>query len=415
MDYVVANNANKSLSLDTVIFSLLNFIVLVDLVNGYFLNRGSHLPIAQLYKLALVVLLLTKLFYRERINKKVWFIIAYTFLFIFYYLITEGFDLLSESITHLTKLGLIIISYVYFSFGIKNNQSFFFNKIIKFAKISLFFFAASLILSLFGFGFSSYGGSTVGNKSFFNGANDLGVALVTLFSFLIFYILSAHYKKSIQYLFFVLFVFLSVVVSTKMVMIGTLLSLIILPYIFKNANTTHKNSKLKNLVLLIFFFTTGIGVFGYIISKTQIFERIQFYYQMHDLGFVIFSGRVQYLQRDISNFFNSNFLIQCFGLGGNRTIELDFFDVLFNYGYFGVIWVYSFYGSLYFSALRKSKDRQYPFAPYVLYINVLLTFVSLLSGHVLFSAMGGIFISVVNSLSFYKGNLKRGNSNISIT
>lgn len=407
MKEIHKENNDRKLSLDTIIFLFFYFIVLIDLINGFFVNKGYHLPIAQVYKLILIGLLLFRLFFREYISKRVLFILIYTVFFAFYYLISAGVERLSDSIIHLTKLGFIIITYAYFSYGIKNNQSFFFRKILFFAKISFFFFSISLILGLFGFGFSSYSESTVGNKSFFNGANDLGVALVTIFSFFVFYISSINYKKIIKYSFFALIVFLSITVSTKMVMLGTILSLITLPYIIKNINSRYKKNKVKNFVLFIFFSIVGLSLFGYVISKTEIFTRIQGFYQMHDLAFVIFSGRIGYLEREIGNFFNSNFLIQFFGLGGDRTIELDFFDVLFNYGYFGLFWVYSFYCSLFQIALRKSKNHIYPFAPYVVYINVLLTFVSLLSGHVLFSAMGGIFISLVNSLSFYKGDLKR--------
>jgi hypothetical protein len=162
-----------------------------------------------------------------------------------------------------------------------------------------------------------------------------------------------------------------------------------------------------NLIKLVIFFfvsiTIGFSVIYKLFLESEAYNRLVMLYEKHDdIGFLIFSGRQAYLEREIVGFFSSNCINQFFGLGRGVTIELDFFDVLFNYGYFGLIIVYGFYISLFITAIRNTRYSFYPYAPYVVFINILLTLISLLSGHVLFSAMGGIFISLVNSLSFYK-------------
>jgi hypothetical protein len=295
----------------------------------------------------------------------------------------------------------IVITYFYFKKLIISDSYLHFPKFIIFLKSSIFLLSSSLILGLLGFGFSTYGESSVGNKSYFNGANDLGVALLILFSFVVYYLnflkLSAIYKYLILVPFFILFFS----VSTKLSMIGSVVSFFFVHYIVKYR--IRKVNLIKILIVFSISLIIGFSVIYKLFLESDAYDRLVMLYEKHDdIGFLIFSGRQAYLEREIVGFFSSNFINQIFGLGRGVTIELDFFDVLFNYGYFGLIIVYGFYISLFFTALRNSKNPSYPFAPYVVFINILLTFISLLSGHVLFSAMGGVFISFVNSLSFYK-------------
>jgi hypothetical protein len=274
--------------------------------------------------------------------------------------------------------------------------------LLLFAKISFLILCFSLILGLFGFGFSTYGESLVGNKSFFNGANDLGVAIVTLFSFFIYYLNFINKSTLYKYSIFITISFLIFTISTKLSIIGTVLSFFLLPYIYET-KVRRVNKRYLFFTLLISI-SIGLFILYKIFLESEAYLRLVNLYEIHDgdFGFLIFSGREGYLEREIGNFFSSNFFYQSFGLGGGKTIELDFFDVLFNYGYFGVIIIYGFYISLFITAFKNSRNSLYPFAPYVIFINILLTFASLLSGHILFSAMGGIFISFVNSLTFYE-------------
>jgi hypothetical protein len=392
---------HKHKQLDISIFYLLNIIIFIDLINGYFLNYDLHLPISQLYKTFLLFIIGYKYFFNSTFNIKTLKYILYFIFFLLYYIFFFNFDLFTETISHLSKFIFIVISYYYFRFGINSSPSFFFNKLLIFSKFSLLILCISLILGLFGFGFSTYGESSVGNKSFFNGANDLGVAIITLFSFLVYYLNLIKLNTLTKYLILIFISFLIFTISTKLTIIGTVLSFFLLPYIYKNKNIRVK--KIKNFVTLLILISVGLSILYKIFIETEAYQRLITLYELHDdIGFLIFSGRQGYLEREIGGFFSSNYFHQIFGLGGGKTIELDFFDVLFNYGYFGLILIYGFYISLFISAIKKSRNVLYPFAPYVVFINLLLTFTSLLSGHVIFSAMGGIFISLVNSLTFYK-------------
>ncbi len=391
----------KHKQIDIFIFNLLNLLIFIDLINGYFLNHDLHLPISQIYKTVLLLIICYRYFIKSSFNIRSVKYILYFFFFLLYYIIFFNFELFSDSISHLTKFIFIVITYFYFTYGINSYASFYFNKLLIFAKLSLSILCFSLILGLFGFGFSTYGESLVGNKSFFNGANDLGVAIITLFSFLVYYLNLIHLNKIFKYFILVSISFLIFTISTKLTIIGTVLSFFLLPYIYKNRNKNVKKS--KELITLIITLIIGLSLLYKLFLESEAYQRLVSLYEMHDdIAFLIFSGRQGYFEREIGNFLSSSFFHQFFGLGGGKTIELDFFDVLFNYGYFGLVIIYGFYISLFIIALRNSKNSLYPFAPYVVFINLLLTFTSLLSGHVLFSAMGGIFISFVNSLSFYK-------------
>ena len=81
---------------------------------------------------------------------------------------------------------------------------------------------------------------------------------------------------------------------------------------------------------------------------------------------------------------------------------MDFLDALMNYGIVGSILIYLFLTKLYLVAHKFKKFNNYPYAGLVSYCNIVLAVVSFVAGHVIFSAMAGIFVSLINSLVFVK-------------
>ncbi|MFW9877872.1 MAG: hypothetical protein ACFFG0_32730 [Candidatus Thorarchaeota archaeon] len=88
---------------------------------------------------------------------------------------------------------------------------------------------------------------------------------------------------------------------------------------------------------------------------------------------------------------------------------MDFFDVLLNYGIIGVILTYSFFTYLFLIANKNRKKKNYPYAGLVMLVNMVFSFVSFFAGHIIFSAMAGIFISLLNALAFYKVDISQLN------
>ena len=111
------------------------------------------------------------------------------------------------------------------------------------------------------------------------------------------------------------------------------------------------------------------------------------------LNFLL-SNRDVYLNRIYDVFINSSAFNLLFGLDQNLTIEMDLFDVLFNFGLFGFLIIYLFYSYVIISSTKKYSDKEYNF---FLFINLLIVMSSLFVGHFVFSAMGGFFFAYFNS------------------
>lgn len=386
---------------DSILFYFFNIILLVDAFNGYFINMGTHLPIAQVYKLGLIFLLIIRLISFPKERAIVFFIILYVVMFILLYLMQVGMDQLLETLIHLSKFFFLVISFLYLKRGLVNNQSFFYQKINYSLKVNVCVLATSILLGTLGFGFSTYGESSVGSKGYFNGGNDLGAVLIILFSFYIYKI--TYDKLSSVKRNFIMFFFLMVALvnSTKLSILGTVISIAVLPGLL-----TKKHKKIatpigKKLMYVVFLVIISAIVF-FAVEKLGMLKRWEGMYSKSGLLFLLTSGRLKYVGVEIYDYLDSTIIQHIFGLGGDRTVEMDFFDVLLNYGALGVVLIYSFFIYLYSSAKRNKGKKIFPFAPYVVFINVLLAIVSFIAGHVIFSAMAGIFISMVNALAFYK-------------
>jgi hypothetical protein len=389
--------------IDNTIFILLYLLIPIDLINGYFINIDSHLPIALIYKLVLIIFISCQLFHTKHIKKLPFFYFFYFIFIILYNLLLNSFDTIFDTITHFSKFFFIILIYFYFIDKFIYNKSFYINKIYTFLLVSSIFLFTSLLFGILGFGFSTYSDSNVGNKSFFNGGNDLAIAASVLFAYNTYLILYFKYNIKYKYLIIIFLFLISISISTKVALISSLLSIIYVPTLIKSKPS--KITILRNLIysLFLFYFTYRFYLW-FMVSDA--YNRIFELYEKvgGDFLFIIFSGRQFYVENALEIFFKKPFYVQFFGLGRGVTVEMDFVDTLLNYGYFGVVIVYSFYFMLLFKSLKFRKDKNKPFPKLNIYLNLLLTFISLLSGHLIFSAMAGVYISAVNSLNCYAEN-----------
>ena len=396
------NKSNYTVNLiDNTIFIFLYFLIPIDLVNGYFINIDAHLPIAQIYKLVLIILISYQLFNYKKIKIIPFLYLLYFLFIIIYNLILNTFDTIFDTITHFSKFFFIVIVLYYFTDKFVHNKKIYINKIYRFLLFSTILLFLSLLFGILGFGFSTYGDTNVGNKSFFNGGNDLAIAVSVLFAYNTYHL--SYYKNKFwyKYLIIITLFLISISISTKVALISSLLTIIFVPSLIKTKIT--KITIIRNLfyVSVLFYF---IYKFYTWFMESDAYNRIIALYDKvgGDFLFIIFSGRQSYVENALEIFFQKPYLIQFFGLGRGVTVEMDLFDTLINYGYFGIIIIYSFYFMLLFKSIKFRKDLNKPFPKLNIYLNLLLTFISLLSGHLIFSAMAGVFISAVNSLNSYE-------------
>jgi hypothetical protein len=395
--------------IDRLIFALLNIILIVDAINGFFINSLNHLPIAQLYKLTLITFFLIRLFQQKKVILIFGSLIYIIFFVIFYIIETDGV-LILETLIHLSKFYFTFLSFFYFKNILNKNSPAYFKLIKNVFYINFFVLVVSIVLGNFGYGFSSYENEGVGSKGYFGGANDLGACLFIIFSFIYFQLF--YNKVSIIYksLVSILLLIVSILLSTKLAILSTLMSFYYISKMFKDNLDNSFIYKIFQIIRksIILVFLTILIIYG--VKSVGILDKWSNNFELSTDGiiYLLTSGRSVYFELKFADYLNSNFLQILFGMGGDRTAELDFLDSLMNYGIIGSILVYSFLIKLYFNAKKFKSYTHYPYAVLVLYINIVLAIVSFIAGHVIFSAMAGIFISLINSLVFVKMNKSNG-------
>lgn len=399
-------NNNKYLFLnilvDNLIFYLLNIILIVDSINGYFMNIGYHLPISQLYKNFLIFLIFIRVLSFSKIRITIIIFFSYVLFFLVYYLFKENGELLAETSAHIMKFFFIVLTFFYFKHVIQKNPETFYKKILLVINICFIILVINLLLGIMGFGFSSYE-NTLGTKGSIYSGNELGGLIIVLFSFYIYffsYYLQISKLKKLFFFFFLLV--LALICSSKTAILGTIISLLVVPYIVKKQKGITSNININKIIFFICIIVAVALFLFWGISETGILARWTFFYRKGNLLLLLTSGRLNYVKNEIWDYINSDIFGYIFGLGGFRTVEMDFFDTLLNYGIMGIILVYTFLMYLLIMANKNRKRKIFPFASLALFINILLAVVSFVVGHILFSAMLGLFISIVNALAFYK-------------
>jgi hypothetical protein len=257
-----------------------------------------------------------------------------------------------------------------------------------------------------GLGFSQYSGEITASKGFFFAGNELSVLSITLFSYMIFKSYSAKWKY--QKLLLLLLLITAIYAGTKTMILGT----IILCLLIHGITDHPRRPILKKISKVIIFILVStiiiIGGYRYLVLS-GIWDRWSFFYAKNGISSIL-SGRLEYVLDEISEYFNASLLYKIMGLGGNRTVEMDFFDVLLNFGIFGVFVVYSFYLTILENSRRLRKNKNYPYAKLSFITLTIILCTSFFAGHTIFSGMSGIFIGILCALTFYK---KRDDKNIS--
>lgn len=251
-----------------------------------------------------------------------------------------------------------------------------------------------LIPYLLGIGFQTYGNGSVGYKGLYYAQNDIGYILGTLYLFSIYRL----WKK---------LSFANLIVSLAILTFNLVLGLksnylmvgfVTVIYVFNLRDVKRKwISKLIGVLIIsggiVFVLSQYRSEIQSIILRWQ-----YFYYQEEGLSFWTSSRieRVPVAYDWVVNQFGSWGIVWGTGLGymahtvfnASNFVEMDFFDILFQLGVIGVIFVYGFYVSRYKKYCPKGAFK---------WAFLLAIICSTLAGHVLESALSGMFFAMVCS------------------
>lgn len=375
---------------------ILWILPLMDSLNGLINGGGNEngISLGIIYRFVIVIISFSYwLFYG--IDRK-WFIYFLTLLalLIVSILINNDNDMFSYIIL-LFKLVLPII--IIITIRCLSNRNLITRENIDFLMNTwvIIFPLTLLIAYALGLGFSTYGdgtsagGANVGFKGLYYAQNDISYIIDILYL----YIMNKLSKKiNIRNIIeFLLVLSSSLLMGLKGNFLIILLVTII--YVFKAEKKVSKNLQKILLFSVIIF---SIIVFCSIFSDNinAMIARWQYFYNKNGLISFLTSTRSD---RIIPTY---NWLIPQLGILGifmgsgfrytsvviSKFIEMDFFDIFFQLGIIGCFLIYGFYIRIY------QKNSHVNFYSAALLLTLLI---STLSGHVLETALSGVFLGVI--------------------
>jgi hypothetical protein len=399
--------------IDRIIFILLFLMLLVDVFNGFLLHENILLPISisQLYKLIFLTALFSSFFFHAA--QKLIYILLFFLLLLCGPLIGVLFHANSgffSEIVLIFKLLTPLITYFYFRGLINRDSPFFIRNIKRLVILDFLIISVNMLLGAFGFGYEQYisykSGEAIGTVGYFYAGNELSILMIIVFS-LIALFTWLKYKKS--YIFIAVFLLLlSLLKATKAAILGILIIVVVIPFVVGFRKKIHKYivaNLLMFIILPIIFYLLYIGV-----VQTGLYAKILDSFDKYDILTFIYSNRNNFAVNGWE-VFNSEYSLfeQLFGVGQQhymklalKSAEIDVIDVLFYYGYFGLLFLLGLISTMFVKSFVQIRKKSFIFATYSLFMIALLFIISLIAGHTFFSGLAGPFIGLIFALPYYK-------------
>lgn len=389
-------NERKGISVDQLIWFICYYWLIIDTITGYFLNANVQFPLSQGIKSLLLCCLIFKLIKNKILSGVLMAIILFfTLNFVSSIFIKYPF---SATITHFSKLLLTILLFIYFKKCIATEHSFFFeSRAFKVFKYGLIVLSLNVFSGLLGLGYHTYPAG-FGYKGFIYSGNEIGGLIVALIPVLLYwsFFSFSKFKYAIISAFSLI---LGLLISTKACILVICISIFAIPYLYSKPKV-----KKKILVFCIFFFLICIY---YLVSKIDaqsfdLLKRIVFRYDKGGLILVLLSARDEMVLFYFGLLEKAPLFQKIFGMGIGTgdfiTVEMDYFDTLFYYGYFGllVLLLLTFY---LLRLLRKNKHNNMMMKTIVL-SDIMMLGMAAFAGHILYSSMAGLYIALLNAFMF---------------
>ncbi|NMD51979.1 hypothetical protein HG547_10110 [Shewanella sp. DNRA4] len=380
-----------------IFYSFLPFC-LIDVMNGYFSFHGIGIPLSQLYKAYILLLLLPILIKNYfAINVALFLLLGLFYQSSFY---TISF---SEDVAVLMRNAIFIFSVLAFyqTRGLLTYLHFLIIKkvfIVNFLVISF-----SVLSGILGFGLTTYGNNLasivrhMGFKGYFYAGNELGALLMCIFPFVVFSFESKTKKVSVIFLALIV----AASIGTKTALLSVFLISVLMFFYY-----LHFSRLTKFLVVFIFAILTLVSIFVLISLLEKRFDILTYVYEERGIIYLILSGRdVMLLNAKEVLIDNFTLMDYVFGVGSSyaaykvKSVEIDFADILIWNGVLWMLFVHLFYivFSYYVTHLLPKKEK---FIAGFMFM--LILFASTTAGHVLTSGMLLPLISLTLSYGYAK-------------
>ncbi|MDH3796480.1 MAG: O-antigen ligase family protein, partial [Flavobacteriaceae bacterium] len=394
----------NTLSIDYFILWLLSFVVLVDMINGFFVMEIDKFPISQGFKLILLILFGFRLLGTKDLLFAILLLVILQIGPVMGLIKTGDLNGFISDIVFSTKWFMVPFSYFYFKRLLKGvNFALVREKIAKVVTRSYFFVGLNLLLGFAGLGMAFYNHgyqNALGTRGFIYAGNELTILVLALaYLMAIFTFQKKAYK--IYILLFLSFLLFSFLITSKTVLGGVLIVFLI--PILSNFKLQIKRKWLDGIAIILFVgLPTLIFLFWYGIMKSGVVDKIR--YSMirneNDILTVILSNRNNFVQKGWKVFAEDfNWAGKFFGYGqqlhlklSGHTAEVDFFSMLFASGIIGILCLLLLLLYWGLNARQLSMIGHYPFARSTFLFLWFIIIAANLSGHVLGSGIAGIFL-----------------------
>lgn len=377
---------------------LLLFLSAVDTINGFFLNKGIESPIGILFKAFIMLVAIRILIVNSKFKGLIFFTITYISVFLMFIILNTDSQL-TPTLTHLFKFVNIV--FVYYAAVVVLKLGF-----IQKKELQTIFYVNSVVLllnvysGLLGIGYYAYG-ENLGCKGFIYAHNEMSGMMAVLFGVSYFFLYAVQNSNRITvYLSNLIFLVAALLVSTKAGILLVSISLILVPFVNMKYGMFRAFLRTSKLRIMIFLIVLCLVIYySYLLlDYSGAIERWIYFFEKSGIN-AIYSSRDSYWAEEKLEWEEGNIGVKLFGMGGDRTVEMDQADTLLNYGIFGVIIVYSFYLSLVIKAFRRRRESKY--AKFVFGMNLFILAASCFAGHLLFSGLMGIPFALMNVMIFY--------------
>jgi hypothetical protein len=384
------------------------------MINGFLLMHQLGLPLSQSIKFIILVLFLVRLSITQD------FAIALLLIALFQIgpvmgLIKNGdLGVFYQDMVFAAKWINVPLSYLFFKNLLKSREfPLLFPLLRKVVSRNFGFLCFNMFLGGLGLGMAFYFhgyANAVGTKGFIYAGNELTILVLALF-----FIIGAYYFQKKQYslfiAYFLVFVIISFLITSKTVLLGVLIVLLI-PLIASRLKFVDRTWIDRISALIVFGAPILLATLYFGITRSGIIDKISFSMKRnnYDLLTVVLSNRNRFVKEGWEVFTTEYSWIGWFmGYGqqnhlllSGHSAEVDFFSLLFASGILGlcVLFLVLLYWLL--NARNLSAKPAYVYARQVWIFLIFLIVVSNLSGHIFSSGIAGIFIGLSIAMMHYK-------------
>jgi len=438
-DIRINRASSRAISLGKFILFLMMFSLLAENITGWMqMNNPAAFSVVQLYRSGMLLLIAFWLAQYWSVGfRLIVALLALQMVLMFYH----SFALAGDSAFALDiRFNLSLFSnFIYFIFFYgyllkvrrTPRELFEFKRAsYKIIRISFYIIAVNILLGAFGIGYSTLGSYVIdddvtsgGGKGFFIGGNDLSCVIMIVAGCLL---MQAWLRRNLRdyLLFAVMFLGLGVLVQLKTAILGTLILMMAIPIAI--SGVTHKGRlNLRPLIPLLL----GIGFASLVLlwliaSNSALVRRALYLYEKEGLLTAISTGRTNFLEMASETWSVYYGLIdRLLGLGWGgfleamkvttgipRTVEIDYADILMMNGILGLVVVLA----AWFWYLRSSYRLigKVRIARAVLFIDLFLLLLAGTSGHILYSALNGMFVALLNILPLIDHEIKQNEKTV---